>query len=79
MLPPYNSDEVAEAIMRATAAGGRELTQLTVVADDLAREWRIEARRPDGREIIARYPFSRPDGISVPAEIAAWFQELVAD
>lgn len=78
MFPPYAPDEVAEAIQERLAAVGLRLASLTVTADDRAREWRLEARREDGSELVARYLFATPEGISVPAEIAEWFAERFA-
>jgi hypothetical protein len=78
VFPPYAPDEVAEAVQAWLAAIGLRLASLTVTADDRAREWRLEARREDGSELVARYPFAIPEGINVPAEIAEWFAERVA-
>lgn len=77
MLPPYTSDEVAEAVLGRLRALGCPVARLTVAAHDLSREWRVTAELEDGREVVASYPFSAPEGIHVPAEIAAWFAERV--
>ena len=73
MLPPYETDEVAEAVVRGLAGAGVTPTSLTVTADDARREWLIDARFADGRELAMHYPFSAPDGIATPAELATWF------
>ncbi|HSJ16045.1 MAG TPA: hypothetical protein VK939_16675 [Longimicrobiales bacterium] len=73
MLPPYESDEVAEAVLRHLASTGITPTALTVTADIAARTWSIAARDADGREVVASYPFAPPEGIHTPAELAAWF------
>lgn len=78
MFPPYAPDEVAEAIEERLAAASLRLVSLTVTADDRAREWRLATSRENGRELVASYPFATPEGINVPAEIAAWFAARVA-
>jgi hypothetical protein len=80
MLPPYQSDEVAQAVLARLAQAGERPAPLTVTvtADNVARAWRIEARFADGREVVGRYPFSAPAGIHTPAELADWFAAEVA-
>jgi len=78
VFPPYAPDEVAEAVQERLAAAGLRLASLTVTADDRAREWRLAARREYGSELVARYPFTTPEGINVPAELARWFTERIA-
>lgn len=73
MLPPYQSDEVARAVLARLAQAGERSVSLTVTADNAARAWRIEARFADGREVSGGYPFTAPAGIHTPAELAEWF------
>ena len=73
MLPPYDSDEVAEAVQRRMQRAGLVLHRLVVTADDHARAWRIDAWLHDGREVVTFFPFSSPEGIHTPAELADWF------
>lgn len=78
MLPPYESDEVAEAVLARLARAGERPASLTVTADNAARTWRIEARLADGREVGGRYAFTAPSGIHTPGELAEWFAAEVA-
>ena len=73
MLPPYESDEVAQAVLARLAQAGERPASVTVTADNTARAWRIEARFADGREVSGGYPFTAPAGIHTPAELAEWF------
>lgn len=73
MLPPYGSDEVAEAVMGRLRRAGMVARVLTVAADDAAHVWSIAATLEDGRRVAAQYAFSAPEGIHTPAELAAWF------
>jgi len=78
VLPPYAPDEVAQAVIDGLATAGCRIVRLTVTANDLRKEWRLEAKREDGREVVVRHPFSTPQGIAVPAEIADWCVERLA-
>lgn len=73
MLPPYDTEEVAEAIVARFTKAGMVLDALRVRADDRAREWIVTARLPDGDVKGATIPFSEPEGILTPAELAERF------
>lgn len=80
MLPPYDTEEIAEAIVARFAQAGMVLDALRVRADDRALEWIVTARLPDGVVNGATIPFSEPEGIVTPAELAERFAaEVVGD
>lgn len=73
MLPPYGAEEVAEAVQRRLVHGGLGFRRLVVTADDVARQWRVEARLEERGDVVAFFPFTSPAGIHTPAELADWF------
>lgn len=73
MLPPYGAEEVAEALRRRLVRGGLAFRRLVVTADDVARQWRVEARLEGRGDVVAAFPFTSAAGIHTPAEIADWF------
>ena len=73
MLPPYEAEEVAEAVQRRLARAGVRFHRLVVTADDLARQWRVEARLEERGDVVAAFPVASAAGIHTPAELADWF------
>lgn len=73
VLPPYGAEEVAEAVQRRLVRGGFQFRRLVVTADDVAREWRVEAQLEEWGDVVASFPFASAAGIHTPAELADWF------
>jgi hypothetical protein len=73
VLPPYGTDEIAAAVLARLRACHLNVLALSVTADDIARTWHVTARLADSRQIATAYPYSAPDGIHTPREIAEWF------
>jgi Cdc6-like AAA superfamily ATPase len=73
VFPPYGAEEVAEAVRRRLEHGGFRVRRLVVTADDVARNWCVEARLEEWGDVVAGFPFSSPAGIHTPGELADWF------
>jgi hypothetical protein len=71
VLPPYRPDEIATALMEAARGRGSSPDLLEVVANEAAGIWIIRARGHNGKVGRLTFPFSSPQGIYTPAEIAA--------
>lgn len=71
MLPPYETAEVAEAVRRRARDLNVALADLLVVADLRTGEWRVAAVLPAGRRVVVSLPFSTPEGIVLPVDVAA--------
>jgi len=79
MLPPYDTEEVAQAIAARFTQAGIPPDVLHVQADAEARQWLLAVRLPDGEVKSTTVPFSEPAGINTPAELAEIFVTAVAD
>jgi len=78
VLPPYGTDEIAEAVLARLRAADVQVDSVCVTADDIARTWHLTARLGDSREVAVVYPYSVPEGIHTPRELAEWFASEVA-
>lgn len=79
MLPPYGTDEIAQAVLARLHAGGVRVQAVSVTAEDTARTWHVTARLENGREVSAQYSYSAPEGIHTPRELAEWFAREAGD
>lgn len=73
MMPPYETAEVAEAVRSQASEVDMALRDLLVVADLRTREWRVAAVLPLGERVVVTLPFTTPEGIVLPAEVASHF------
>jgi hypothetical protein len=73
VLPPYGTDELAQAVCARLRSCGITALSVSVTADDIAKTWRVAARLENGREVVTIYPYSAPEGIHTPRELAEWF------
>jgi hypothetical protein len=71
MLPPYQTQEVAQAVQRRLAEAGIDATLIRVVADLRSRRWIVTASWVGG-DVNGSYPFSDATGVHTPREIADW-------
>jgi hypothetical protein len=71
MLPPYGSEEVAEAVQRRLAESGVHAPTIRVIADLRGRCWIVSASWPEG-SVHGRYPFADATGVHTPKELADW-------
>lgn len=76
MLPPYDTDEVARAVVEKARACGQEPTAVTVMAHLLERRWILAASFRDQDRVRVEAPFSEEEGVMTPAELAG---ELLAE
>jgi hypothetical protein len=79
VLPPYGTDEIAQAVLTRLQACGIRVQAVSVTADDVARAWHVTARLEDSREIRTAYPYSAREGIHTPRELAEWFVREAGD
>jgi hypothetical protein len=71
VLPPYRSEEVAEAVQRRLAQAGIETPTIRVIADLRSRRWIVSAAWPGGAA-RGSYPFADASGVHTPKEIGDW-------
>lgn len=75
MLPPYDTQEVAEAIADRARAHGEVLTVVTVMAHLTERKWTVGASIEGRGHVQVQAPFSGEEGVLTPGELA---DELLA-
>lgn len=71
MLPPYRSEEVAEAVQRRLTQAGIDTPTIRVIADLRGRRWIVSAGWSGGAA-HGSYPFADASGVHTPKEIADW-------
>lgn len=72
MLPPYHSEDIAQAVQESLGRVGISAPHVVVTADLRSRRWIVLARW-EGGEHRASYRFAGREGIHTPAELAGWF------
>lgn len=70
MLPPYETREVAEAVRDRARRAELSVRRVLVGAHDRFRVWTVVLESDEGPSRSARLPFSTPEGITTPGEIA---------
>lgn len=75
MLPPYDTEEVAEAIAEKARVSGRVPGVVTAMAHLRERKWTVGATFEGREHVRVQIPFSTEDGVVTPAELA---EELLA-
>lgn len=70
MLPPYDTDEVAVAVVEKARASGQVPAMVTVVAHLRERKWTVVATFQGRDQVRFQAPFSAEDGVLTPAELA---------
>jgi hypothetical protein len=79
VLPPYGTEEIAHAVLARLHARKLRVQAITVTANDRARAWHLTAHLENGRAFAMTYPYSTPEGIHTPRELAEWFARALVD